>query len=460
MMDVSVRCDKPYDLDAMDKRRGRPRRRRKDSHTTAYELTVRLSKEQAALLGKRKYVRVVYARNKRDDLAAQVRAFEEEISGRLREAARLAGEKVEGEGETVGEVVRAYVVSRANVVVSDYVKESLDLAKKYIDPTIGGKTYADLTRDDVETALEAIPGLSRRRNEETRRRQERAREEKRRRQASGEDKSGTHYPEFAKVRVAGLPTQHKVLVLLKLAGQYAMERGYASRNVADDKKLRSQYPKSRPLVDNFYVDEARLIYSEIKRLPLSAKKVQFQLVFMTGLRPCEMGALIFDNVNLRDPSQGVLRVVKHLKTSNAARNIPLDPDTTALLAEWKESRREFARENGVLFSDSWLVCCDDGQRVVYNTFKQRWAYFLKRIGIEHHRPYSMRHTFATMNGGVDPKTLAGLMGHSEPGFTMRVYSGFLESRALPVTTNYLELLSEDEGSPDAGHSRKSERNSR
>lgn len=442
MLDISVRCDKPYDLDAMDKRRGKPRRRRKDPHTTAYELTVRLSREQAALLGKRKYVRVVYARNKRDDLAAQIRGFEAEVSERLRDAARLAGDRVEGEGETISEVVRAYIGSRANVVVSDYVRDSLDLAEKYIDPTVGGKTYRELTRGDIETALNAIPELSRRRNEETRRGQERAREEKRKRQASGEDRSGTHYPEFAAVRVAGLPTQHKVLVLLKLAGQYAVERGYAPRNAADDKKLRSQYPKSKPQIDNFYADEARLIYSEIQRLPLSARKVQFQLVFMCGLRPCEMGSLIFDNVNLRNPEQGVLRVVKHLKTANAARNIPLDPDTTSLLVEWKESRRAFACENGVLFSDSWLVCCDDGQRVVYNTFKQRWAYFLKRIGIEHHRPYSMRHTFATMNGSVDPKTLAGLMGHSDPGFTMRVYSGFLESRALPVTTNYLELLNE------------------
>lgn len=444
MLDSTVRCDKPYDLDAMDKRKGKPRRKRKDSHTTAYELTIRLSKEQQKLMGKRKYVRVVYAKNKREDLVEQVAEFESTISQSIRDAALADGLRVKGMGSEVSQVVRAYIKSRKNVVVSDYVRDSLDLVEKYIDPTIGTIPYGELTRDHIEEALEAIPELSRKRNEETRRRQQEAREQRKQRQQSGEDKSGTHYPDFKPVRVAGLPTQHKVLVLMKLAGQYAIEKGYALRNVADDKKLRSQYPKSKPQIDNFYADEARYIYSEIQKLPLSARKVQFQLVFMCGLRPCEMKTLIFDNVNLRNPDQGILRIVKHLKTKNAARSIPLDPDTTALLIEWKKSRKAYAEELGVLFSDSWLVCCDDGQKVVYNTFKQRWMYFLKSIGIEHRRPYSLRHTFATMNGNVDPKTLAGIMGHSEPGFTMRVYSGYLESKALPVTTNYLDLLNEDE----------------
>lgn len=442
MLDATVKCDKPYDLDAMDKRKGKQRRKRKDSHTTAYELTIRLSKEQKELMGKRKYVRVVYAKNKREDLAERVEAFECEISKEIREAALADGLRVKGMGSEVSEVVRAYIESRKNVVVSDYVRDSLDLTEKYIDTTIGTIPYGELTRDDIEDALNGIPEISRKRNEETRRKQQESRERRKRRQETGEDKTDIHYPAFQPVRVAGLPTQHKVLVLLKLAGEYAIEKGYAIRNVADDKTLRSQFPKSKPQIDNFYADEARYIYSEIQKLPLSARKVQFQLVFMCGIRPCEMKTLIFDNVNLRNQQQGSLRIVKHLKTKNAARGIPLDPDTTALLIAWKESRKAYAEENGVLFSDSWLVCCDDGQKVVYNTFRQRWMYFLKRIGIEHRRPYSLRHTFATMNGNVDPKTLAGIMGHSEPGFTMRVYSGYLESKALPVTTNYLGLLHE------------------
>lgn len=68
------------------------------------------------------------------------------------------------------------------------------------------------------------------------------------------------------------------------------------------------------------------------------------------------------------------------------------------------------------------------------------------MGIEHRRPYSLRHTFATMNArlNVDAKTLSGLMGHASAGFTYQVYAGYLESAALPVTSNYLGFLEEGE----------------
>lgn len=445
MLDTHVRCDKPYDLDEMDKRRGKPRRRRKDSHTTAYELTIRLSKEQRDLMGKAKYVRVVYAKNKREDLARQRKGFEEEVSRKIRDAALSASVTTADMGDEVSHVVRAYLKSRENAVVSDYCRDSLSITERYIDPTIGGIPYRDLTRDDVERALIAVPGISRKLNEEKRRREEAERKRKREKQEAGEDTSGTHYPGFGPVRVAGAPTQHKVLCLLKLAGEYAVDKGLAIRNVADDKRLREQFPKNKPLVDNFLEDEARYIYGKIRELPLSAKKVQFQLVFLCGLRPCEMASLIFDNVNLRDPNRGSIHIVKHLKTRNAAREIKLDPETTALLAEWKKSRIAFAEDAGILFSNSWLVCCDDGQKVVYNTFKQRWMYFLKGIGMEHRRPYAMRHTFATMNArrNVDVKTLSTLMGHATPGFTLSVYAGYLESAGESVTAGYLDFLESD-----------------
>lgn len=447
MVDVSVRCDKPYDLDQMDRNKGKPRRRRKDSHTTAYELTIRLDKEQSKLLdGKPKFVKVVYAKNKREDLVAKKDAFEKEVSDTLREAALLKGQVVEDADGSVSNVVRAYLKSRESVVVSRYVQDSEDLAKRYVDPIIGNVPFRDLTVAQIEEALEAIPELSQRYAEKKREEQEGARVARRARQRDGKDKTGTHYPNFKPVRIASTPTQHKVLSLIKLAGNFAVDKGIVEYNIANNKRLISQYPKSKPQIDNFTEDEAKYIYAKIQELPLSARKVEFQLLFMCGIRPCELVTLTFDDINLRNPGKGVLFVVKRLKTKNAYRNIPLDPDTATLLREWKQSRIGFAEAAGVKFSNSWVVCCDDGQKAIYNTLKQRWMYFLKRIGLEHHRPYSMRHTFATMNGrnNVDVKTLSTLMGHASAGFTLNVYSGYLESASLPVTSNYLGFLNEDE----------------
>lgn len=57
-----LHCDKPYNLDEAAARRGTPRRKRKDSRTTAYELTIRIPEEHRRHFGgKKKLTRVVFA---------------------------------------------------------------------------------------------------------------------------------------------------------------------------------------------------------------------------------------------------------------------------------------------------------------------------------------------------------------------------------------------------------------
>ena len=64
-----LHCDKPYNLDEAAARHGTPRRKRKDSRTTAYELTIRIPEEHRRHFGgKKKLTRVVFALNKKVDL--------------------------------------------------------------------------------------------------------------------------------------------------------------------------------------------------------------------------------------------------------------------------------------------------------------------------------------------------------------------------------------------------------
>lgn len=438
---TTVKCDKPYDLDARDRKNGKPRRRRKDPHTTAYELTIRLNPEQHKLLdGKRKFVRHVFAANKKTDLSAQVAEFESHVEDLLTNAMLCRGIAI-ADMHKVSDVICGYLKSREGVVVSKYVKDSMDLKTRYIDNTIGDVPVEMLTVDDVEKALDAIPDISRALAESKRAAQIRHREELPERVKTEGACPYTHYPEFKPIRVAGAPTQHKVLVLLRCALNWGMDKGFVDENVADAKRLRSQYPKNPPQLDHFHEDEARYVFGKIRELPLSARKVQLQIMFTTGMRPCELCSLEYGNIDLRNPEQGFISIVKHLKTKNAARVIPLDPETTKLLIDWKEERKSFAESAGLAFSDAWLVCCDDGQKVVYNTLKQRWWYFLQKIGVKHRRPYSMRHTFATLNGkDIDVSTLSNLMGHAQPSFTMNVYAGYLASESLPVVARYHDYL--------------------
>ena len=49
---------------------------------------------------------------------------------------------------------------------------------------------------------------------------------------------------------------------------------------------------------------------------------------------------------------------------------------------------------------------------------------LKRAGLEPIRLHDLRHTFATLalQNGVDIKTVSGMLGHSDAGFTLRTYT--------------------------------------
>ena len=54
--------------------------------------------------------------------------------------------------------------------------------------------------------------------------------------------------------------------------------------------------------------------------------------------------------------------------------------------------------------------------------KLKWA--LRKAGLPDLRFHDLRHTFATLaaSGGIDPKTLAGILGHTNAAFTLDTYT--------------------------------------
>ena len=168
-----LNCDKPYNLDEAAARRGAPRRRRKDSRTTAYELTIRIPEEHRRHFGgKKKLTRVVFALNKKVDLRGQVKAFEEEKNAAL----ALALEREGGGGLDAaawaampfGEYAERYVDRRAGAIsAATVVNERRYL--EYAKATIGAIPLKELVAEDVERCVLAVPRLSREWAEEKRR---------------------------------------------------------------------------------------------------------------------------------------------------------------------------------------------------------------------------------------------------------------------------------------------------
>ncbi len=180
-------CDKPYNLDEVRKKKGKPRVARRDSRTTLYELTIRVPKDyQVYLEGKTKFTKRVFVLNRRE-LQGEVRAFEDEKNADLDSAKDAYEKSLEAAGKEAPalpvnedgyctapliDYAERYVEVRSHgSVSSETTKNELNYLR-YIRATIGGIILFKVTSDDIEGCLIEVPRLSRKWAEERRKSQE------------------------------------------------------------------------------------------------------------------------------------------------------------------------------------------------------------------------------------------------------------------------------------------------
>ncbi|MGQ0847361.1 MAG: tyrosine-type recombinase/integrase [Sporichthyaceae bacterium] len=162
------------------------------------------------------------------------------------------------------------------------------------------------------------------------------------------------------------------------------------------------------------------------------------LAMTTGARRGELAALRWSDIDLERGSVTIGRSVgqiggttweKETKT-HQRRVLSLDPETVAVLTEHHERGAERCRQLGVELEPSAFVFSNDpdsGRAVRPDGVTQRYGRMAKRLGITTHF-HALRHYSATelIGAGVDPRTVAGRLGHGGGGSTtLRVYSAWL-----------------------------------
>jgi integrase len=162
----------------------------------------------------------------------------------------------------------------------------------------------------------------------------------------------------------------------------------------------------------------------------------FEFAFLTGMRPEELIALRWDDI---DWAHGTIRVeraktfkgaIKPLKTYSA-RDVDLVGRAMELLREQKphtfmKAGRQEEWKNGEIFGNP------NTGRPWHDERSQRdhfWQPCLRRIGIRMRRPYQTRHTYATtaLMGGVNPAYISRQMGHKSAKMLFSVYAKWIDS---------------------------------
>jgi integrase len=158
----------------------------------------------------------------------------------------------------------------------------------------------------------------------------------------------------------------------------------------------------------------------------------------TGMRRGEVCALDWREVDL---SKGRLRVVRTLtqtsdglefcdpKTAACRREIPMPPALTSELRAIRKMQAQNKLAMRGTYADNGLVYCDpDGSPHKPDSLSGTFSNWIRRHHDRLELPvigfHGLRHTYASLllAAGVDLKTIAKLMGHTNVGFTLHTYA--------------------------------------
>jgi integrase len=165
------------------------------------------------------------------------------------------------------------------------------------------------------------------------------------------------------------------------------------------------------------------------------------LAALTGMRRGELCALRWSDVDLDTGTINVTRsviVVPHglaekTTKTDRARTVALDPVGVALLSQHRALTERAVREAAAQLSSDAFVFSPLVEGTAPFRPDNVTSFFIRvrnEVGAPTVRLHDLRHFTATqlIGAGVDVRTVAGRLGHSDPSVTLRVYSHALEER--------------------------------
>jgi integrase len=167
----------------------------------------------------------------------------------------------------------------------------------------------------------------------------------------------------------------------------------------------------------------------------------FMLAALTGMRRGELCALRWTDLDLTlgivEVSRSVVVVPgglaeKSTKTDRA-RKVALDAVGVALLTEYRAEVDEWAREAGAKLAKDAFVFSPFVEATTPFRPDNVTSFFIRvrdAVGAPSVRLHDLRHFTATqlIGAGVDIRTVAERLGHTDPSLTLRVYAHVIEQR--------------------------------
>lgn len=177
------------------------------------------------------------------------------------------------------------------------------------------------------------------------------------------------------------------------------------------------------------VDEQRKFLEAAKD---SSNYNQYAFVLQTGLRTGEMIGLKWSDIDWEKRVLHIQRSMEYRhnvgewrigepKSKAGYRDVPLTEEAISILKRQKEKLKE-AKVVNMQFSE-FVFLCRKGEPTKNSAYDTTLFKLCDKAGIPRFSMHVLRHTMATrcIEGGMRPKTLQVILGHSNVGITMNLY---------------------------------------
>jgi len=228
----------------------------------------------------------------------------------------------------------------------------------------------------------------------------------------------------------------------------ALEAAVRANIIPFNPTMGTTIPKLEKTEKNVLNDEQLDIFmNAIKKEPVWYDF--FYLELTVGMRLGEISTLKWIDFNEEDKTLHIQRTATrteegiatgNTKTSTGNRIVRLPESTYQILMQ---------RKNKVMSEWIFPSLLDTTTHVKPSSAYHRMKMILKENGLPSLRFHDLRHTFAThaLKSGVDPKTLSGILGHTNASFTLDTYTHItvdMKRNAADVVTGFMSNIVGDD----------------
>ena len=178
---------------------------------------------------------------------------------------------------------------------------------------------------------------------------------------------------------------------------------------------------------------------------------QYRFILQTGLRTGELVGLKWEDIDFENKTLTISRTMEYRykvgewrvgppKSKSGYRTIPLTDEAIRILKAQKEKNSKIKVIN-MEWKDQ-VFLCRKGEPVKNSTYDTALFKICDKVGIKRFSMHVLRHTFATrcIEGGMLPKTLQKILGHSNIGITMNLYVHITEEEKQKEIDLVAEIL--------------------